>query len=113
MPPEFDDCLIDHQFLFKVEVKDVLATKYEPSFKVSRFCSDPKIIQKFKIDYSISKRISKRINIVPKVEYYSMEFDFLNIARKTIEDLKDSGVVRFSSSFFISFTIITAICTYY
>ena len=98
VPPEFDDCLIDHEFLFKVEVKEVLGTKYEPSFKVSRVCSDPEIIQKFKTHSSISKRI----NIVPEVEYYSLEFDFLNIAQKTIEDLKDSKVVRFSSSFISS-----------
>ena len=80
VPPEFDDCLIDHEFLFKVEMKEVLATKYEPSFKVSRVCSDPELIPKFKTSSSISKRISKRINIVPDAEYYSLGSDFLNIA---------------------------------
>ncbi|KAJ1380456.1 hypothetical protein SESBI_45989 [Sesbania bispinosa] len=51
--PDELDLLIGKELLFKVEVKDDRAFKFDDSFKVKKICSDEDIIREFKDDSSI------------------------------------------------------------
>lgn len=81
-------------------------SNFEPSFKVSKYCPDVSLIDKFKDGLIKSKAVKE-----PLVnEFYLLEDDFLkNHPKKSIELLKDCQDVRTDLDFcfkYIDFVII-------
>ena len=91
---------MNHEFLFKIEVKAAFSSHLEPWFKVSKVCYDACIIAKFKE----SPANSQSVTIKTDLQYSTIMDEFLNAnPRMSIELLEDCTTVSCDSFIFIVF----------